>query len=393
MASNFWASSHYKRWIVDRATVEQARVDDAQYTTPEHLNLLSVLFANIIVKLARRLSLRQRVIATAHIFFRRFYLKNSYCDTDPFMVIAACVYVAAKAEETPIHVKSVVGEARNLYQTDYGHKGFPSDNARLAEMEFYLVDELECDLTVFHPYRTLLTLVCPPGRETPQVVEAEAGELGAGVNEESDTRYWGTGAGKLELPEGCIQLAWFIINDTYRSDHLCLVYPPHLIAIAAIQVAIALHTDTRKLAMPAPGTRPPPPPSSAEHDPAPAPRRSSRSHVAQQAVRKSQPTRAADAVGFLAGLNVNMREIAAIAQEMLGLYRLWMKFKDDPSEASPAGLGEGDTQYTTMGLVDTLQQMREERERDVAHPATGRPVQPTKMLEKAQNTPMASWRG
>lgn len=114
----------------------------------------------VVVKLARRLSLRQRVIATAHVFFRRFYLKNSYIDTDPFIVVAACIYVAAKAEETPVHVKSVVNEAKQLFQADYGIKNFPTDNARLAEMEFYLVDELECDLTVFHPYRTLLTLVC-----------------------------------------------------------------------------------------------------------------------------------------------------------------------------------------------------------------------------------------
>lgn len=206
--------------------------------------------------------------------------------------------------------------------------------------------------------------------ESSQLHDAEAGELGAGVNDDAAARYWGTGAGKLELPEGCIQLAWLIINDSYRADTLCLVYPPHLVAIAALQLALVLHADTRRLAL-------------GGDD---APRRSSRT-------RRAHTTRAADAVAFLAGLSVNMREVAAITQEMLALYRLWAKFKDEGSEAEhKSGVAEGERQYTTRELVDILQQMRDERERDVAHPATGRPVQQTKMLERAQSGLVSGWR-
>jgi cyclin-C len=76
-------------------------------------------------------------------------------------------------------------------------------------MEFYLVDELECDLTVFHPYRTLVTL-CKDGGTSPatQDTETEAGELGVGIGEEEGPRYWGTGEGRLELKEGGLQTAW-----------------------------------------------------------------------------------------------------------------------------------------------------------------------------------------
>jgi cyclin C len=75
-------------------------------------------------------------------------------------------------------------------------------------MEFYLVDDLECDLIVFHPYRTLLTLC---RKETVAGVnidtsEPEAGELGTGLDD--GPRYWGTGEGQLELQEGALQLAW-----------------------------------------------------------------------------------------------------------------------------------------------------------------------------------------
>ena len=71
----------------------------------------------VISKLGKKLQLRQRVIATATVFFRRFYAKNSYCATDPFMVLAACCYVAAKAEESPVPIKSVVSEARMLFSS------------------------------------------------------------------------------------------------------------------------------------------------------------------------------------------------------------------------------------------------------------------------------------
>ena len=36
----------------------------------------------------------------------------------------------------------------------------------------------------------------------------------------------------------------FIINDTYRSE-LCLLYPPHMIAIAAIYLTLVLNDKTR----------------------------------------------------------------------------------------------------------------------------------------------------
>jgi len=70
---------------------------------------------SVITKLGKKLGLRQRVIATATVFFRRFYLKNAYCETEPFLVVAACCYVAAKAEESPVHIRTVLMDARSLF--------------------------------------------------------------------------------------------------------------------------------------------------------------------------------------------------------------------------------------------------------------------------------------
>lgn len=185
----------------------------------------------MISKLGRKFQFRQRVISTATVFFRRFYLKNSYSETDPFTVIAACCYLAAKAEESPIHIKSVVQEARTIFnrepssvtqngwinlclstEEDLNGKQWSTDNHKIAEMEFYLVDDLECDLVVFHPYRTLLALCKkePVNSALESGEEGEALDIGAGLDAVDGPRYWGTGEGQLELPPGALQVAWSV---------------------------------------------------------------------------------------------------------------------------------------------------------------------------------------
>ena len=71
----------------------------------------------VIATLTKRLNLRQRVTATASMYFRRFYARsaNAYAATDPALVATACVYVAAKVEETPVHVRSVIAEAHKIW--------------------------------------------------------------------------------------------------------------------------------------------------------------------------------------------------------------------------------------------------------------------------------------
>ena len=95
-------------------------------------------------------------------------------------------------------------------------------------MEFYLVDELECDLVVFHPYRTLMTL-CGKADGTAAMVK-KAGELGAGRMElvpagpgevwegNGVKRYWGSGLGKLLLDDKTLQLAWLVFISSFTTE-------------------------------------------------------------------------------------------------------------------------------------------------------------------------------
>lgn len=79
-------------------------------------------------------------------------------------------------------------------------------------MEFYLVGDLECDLIVFHPYRTLLAL-CRKESGGSSQLSSEEGEaddrMGVGIGAEDGPRYWGTGEGQLELAPAAFQTAWY----------------------------------------------------------------------------------------------------------------------------------------------------------------------------------------
>ena len=80
----------------------------------------------------------------------------------------------------------------------------PSDVSKLGECEFYLISEMNSQLIIHHPYRTLQEL-----------------------------------QGQLFLGQEDVSLAWSIINDHYLTD-LPLLVAPHVVAIAAIFLALTL---------------------------------------------------------------------------------------------------------------------------------------------------------
>lgn len=123
MSSNFWTSSHSRYHLHPRSSLLASRSLDLQYCTPRQHYCLQIYFAGLLQKLGKRLMLRQLPIATAIVFFKRFYLKpgNAICETNPYLVLAACAYVAAKVEETPVHIKSVVAEAKAVFAGELGH--------------------------------------------------------------------------------------------------------------------------------------------------------------------------------------------------------------------------------------------------------------------------------
>lgn len=107
----------------------------------------------------------------------------------------------------------------------------------------------------------------------------------------------------------------FVINDTFRSS-LCLVHPPHLIALACIYLALSL--------------QPPLPPSA----------------------RKPSTTVGGrtDPITFLSSLAVDQSLVLEVVQEVLGLYELWHALEARGEEK----------------VVEVLERMRRERGAEVA---------------------------
>ena len=127
----------------------------------------------------------------------------------------------------------------------------------------------------------------------------------------------------------------FVINDTFRSE-LCLLYPPHLIAIAAIYVTLVLHIPTHDSII---NQSQSPTNQELTH---PKPRRSSRqasnanananSNSNAETLKKSTSNH--DPITFLFELNVSLPLIATIVQEIISMYALWERYKEDPASDS-----------------------------------------------------------
>lgn len=91
---------------------------------------------------------------------------------------------------------------------EFSYRGFPADYTKLAEMEFYLLEDLEFDLIVFHPYRTLAA-VC--GREP-----VDAGDFPDDPTVDSSSpaekvdRILGKGSGQpgSDVEDSILQMAW-----------------------------------------------------------------------------------------------------------------------------------------------------------------------------------------
>uniref|UniRef100_A0A2K5D437 Cyclin-like domain-containing protein n=1 Tax=Aotus nancymaae TaxID=37293 RepID=A0A2K5D437_AOTNA len=192
MGGNFWQSSYYLQWILDKQDLLKEHHKDLKFLSAEYWKL-QIFFTNVIQALGEHLKLRQQVIATAMVYFKRFYARYSLKSIDPVLMAPTCVFLASKVEE--------FGVISNTRLTAAATSEFPYRMNHILECEFCLLELMDCCLIVYHPYSPLLQHVQDVGQED------------------------------MLLP-----LAWRIVNDTYRMD-LCLLYPPFMIALACLHVA------------------------------------------------------------------------------------------------------------------------------------------------------------
>ncbi|KAI8801441.1 cyclin-like protein [Cladochytrium replicatum] len=155
MAANFHESSQCRKWLMVRRELEERRSADFRYLSTKEYIKLNVYYGSVMQAIAKRLQLRQIVVASAQVYFKRFYTRNSFRILDPLLLCATCIYVGSKIEESPQHIKNVATEAKNVANEMKISGGFPFDPSNIAECEFYLLEDLDFYMILYHAYRPL----------------------------------------------------------------------------------------------------------------------------------------------------------------------------------------------------------------------------------------------
>ncbi|KAI9318671.1 cyclin-like protein [Dichotomocladium elegans] len=150
-----------------------------------------------------RLDVPQLTVATAMVFFHRFYTRHSFGVYRELEIIAAtCMYLACKVEESSRKVSDVVGYSlihlhhRDKYNDD--KQLFMLWRDKILRYELVLLEALCFDLSVEHPYPSLLVFL-----------------------------------EELRVSERIYHAAWGFANDSLRTP-LCLIYEPQIIAAACV---------------------------------------------------------------------------------------------------------------------------------------------------------------
>jgi len=158
------------------------------------------------------------------------------------------------------------------------------DVSKLGEFEFYLISEMNSQLIVHHPYRTLEEL-----------------------------------KGTLNMSPDNVALAWSVINDHYLTD-LPLLYPPHVIAVTAIFLALALKPTQAGVQAAATTTN-----TSANR-----PQQLKDSLSAGTGTSTATSNKVQHFVSWLAEGEVDIKAVMECTQEIISLYEVWELYNEKP---------------------------------------------------------------
>jgi len=153
-----------------------------------------------------KLKMPQYTIATAIVYFHRFYMRHSLKVYDKMMVGTACLFLAGKAEETPRKLKDAVSTGYSIKYPDRPPLKPESEDMVKRQESLVSVEREVLKATLFnmkvdHPYQELIKTVKQM-------------------------------KGQRELA----QVAWNLVNDSLRTT-VCLRFKPKMVAIAAIYLA------------------------------------------------------------------------------------------------------------------------------------------------------------
>ena len=166
-----------------------------------------------------------------------------------------------------------------MYSTDPDF--IASDISKVGECEFFLISEMNCQLIVHHPYRTLTDL---------QTV--------------------------LNIAQDEVTLSWSIINDHYMTD-IPLLFPPHVMAVTAIFLALVLKPNQGLQAATNTATAL----SSASQSTKDVP-------LMDYAPSNSAQGKVQYLVKWLAESEIDIKAMVDCTQEIISLYDIWERYSE-----------------------------------------------------------------
>lgn len=177
--------------------------------------------ANLIQEAGIRLRIPQWAIAAAIVFCHRFFAVKSLRRNDKYCIATACLFLAAKAEESPKPIRDVILHCEVLR--------LPAQQQKDAQVMKKVKDQAygdEAKESIFLAERAVLYT------------------LGFNFNLDHPYKYLLRQFAEMKLTKNppyppynrIMQTAWNFVNDSLRTT-LCLQYPPQEIATAAFYFA------------------------------------------------------------------------------------------------------------------------------------------------------------
>ncbi|KAI9028284.1 cyclin-like protein [Phycomyces nitens] len=159
--------------------------------------------SELIQNIGCRIELPQITVATACVYFHRFYARESFRTYDATNMAATCVYLACKVEESSRKLGDVV--------TALMHGRF-NQTKHAEEKTKY---QVQCRDTILSNETTLLEILCfDLTVDNPHQLMIELAE-------------------EIRAPDNAVQAGWTFANDSLRRP-ICLLYDPQMIAAACL---------------------------------------------------------------------------------------------------------------------------------------------------------------
>ncbi|XP_051155919.1 cyclin-K-like isoform X2 [Leptopilina boulardi] len=167
---------------------------------------------NFIRNMGEKLSLGYNTIATAVVYFQRFYMAHSFTEFPLYITACSSLFLAGKAEETPKRSKDLLKAAWDIFSNEANviiEKFGETPRESVMKCESVLLQTVNFEFDIEHPYKYLV-------------------------------KYAKYLKGEKTKIQTIVQMAWNFVNDSL-STTLCLEWEPEVIAIALINVSAKLN--------------------------------------------------------------------------------------------------------------------------------------------------------